>query len=145
MSLIQTVSEVETQSSGFTAVVSYLAIYIGFVLVIACAAILAIQQLTDAADNVRRYELIAKLGAPQRMIDGALFKLIGIYFLFPLLVGVAHTLCAMQVVIDVVQVFGYLDIGTVSVVTMVGFLAVYGAYFLVTYFTARNMVKFKRA
>ena len=144
VSLIQTVSEVETQSSGFTAVVSYLAIYIGFVLVIACAAILAIQQLTDAADNVRRYELIAKLGAPQRMIDGALFKLIGIYFLFPLLVGVAHTLCAMQVVIDVVQVFGYLDIGTVSVVTMVAFLAVYGAYFLVTYLTARNMVKFKR-
>lgn len=145
VSLIQTVSEVEAQSSGFTAVVSYLAIYIGFVLVIACAAILAIQQLTDAADNVRRYELIAKLGAPQRMIDGALFKLIGIYFLFPLLVGIAHTLCAMQVVIDVVQVFGYLDIGSMSVVTMVAFLVVYGAYFLVTYVTARNMVKFKRA
>ena len=145
VSLIQTVSEVEAQSSGFTAVVSYLAIYIGFVLVIACAAILAIQQLTDAADNVRRYELIAKLGAPQRMIDGALFKLIGIYFLFPLLVGIAHTLCAMQVVIDVVQVFGYLDIGSMSVVTMVVFLVVYGAYFLVTYVTARNMVKFKRA
>lgn len=145
VSLIQTVSEVQAQSSGFTAVVSYLAIYIGFVLVIACAAILAIQQLTDAADNVRRYELIAKLGAPQRMIDGALFKLIGIYFLFPLLVGIAHTLCAMQVVIDVVQVFGYLDIGSVSVVTMVAFLVVYGAYFLVTYVTARNMVKFKRA
>ncbi|WP_294440164.1 ABC transporter permease [uncultured Slackia sp.] len=145
VSLIQTVSEVEAQSSGFTAVVSYLAIYIGFVLVIACAAILAIQQLTDAADSVRRYELIAKLGAPQRMIDGALFKLIGIYFLFPLLVGIAHTLCAMQVVIDVVQVFGYLDIGSMSVVTMVAFLVVYGAYFLVTYVTARNMVKFKRA
>ncbi len=145
VSLIQTVSEVQAQSSGFTAVVSYLAIYIGFVLVIACAAILAIQQLTDAADNVRRYELIAKLGAPQRMIDGALFKLIGIYFLFPLLVGVAHTLCAMQVVVDVVQVFGYLDIGSMSIVTMVAFLVVYGAYFLVTYMTARNMVKFRRA
>lgn len=145
VTMVQTVEEVRAQSTGFTAVVSYLAIYIGFVLVIACAAILAIQQLTDAADNARRYEVVAKLGASQAMIDGALFKLIGVYFLFPLLVGIAHTICAMQVVVDVVRVFGFLDIGAVSVAAMVAFLAVYGAYFLVTYFTARNMVKFKRS
>lgn len=144
VTMVQTVGEVQAQSAGLTAVVSYLAIYIGFVLVIACAAILAIQQLTDAADNARRYELVAKLGAPRPMIDGALFKLIGIYFLLPLLAAIAHTVCAMQVVVDVVRVFGSLDIGSVSVVTMVAFLAVYGAYFLVTYLTARSMVGFKR-
>lgn len=144
ISMWQTANSVRTQNVGLTGVVSYLAIYIGFVLVIACAAILAIQQLTDASDNVRRYELVAKLGAPQRMIDGALLKLIAIYFAFPLVLGVAHTLCAMQVVVDVVKVFGYLDIGTMSVVAIAAFLAVYGAYFLVTYATARSMVRFRR-
>lgn len=145
VTMAQTASGVRTQSKGTVAVVSYLAIYIGFVLVIACAAILAIQQLTDASNNVRRYELLAKLGAPESMMSGALFKQIGIYFLFPLVLGIAHTLCAMQVVIDVVRVFGYLDIGQVSVIAVAAFLAVYGAYFLVTYFTARNMVRFRRA
>ena len=145
VTMVQTASDVRTQSKGLVAVVSYLAMYIGFVLVTACAAILAIQQLTDASNNVRRYELLAKLGAPESMISGALFKQIGIYFLFPLVLGVAHTLCAMQVVIDVVRVFGYMDIGQMSVIAVAAFLAVYGAYFLVTYFTARAMVRFRRS
>ena len=84
-------------------------------------------------------------GSAILLLSGALFKQIGIYFLFPLVLGIAHTLCAMQVVIDVVRVFGYLDIGQVSVIAVAAFLAVYGAYFLVTYFTARNMVRFRRA
>lgn len=138
--MVQTADGVRTQSFGLTAVVSYLAIYIGFVLVIACAAILAIQQLTDASDNVRRYELLAKLGASRSMIDGALFKQVLVYFAFPLILGIAHTLCAMQVVTGVVRVFGNFDIGMVSAVAVAAFLLVYGAYFLVTYFTARAMV-----
>lgn len=137
----QTASEVRSQSQGLTAVVSYLAIYIGFVLVIACAAILAIQQLTDAADSARRYDLLAKLGAPRRMIDGALFKQVLVYFTFPLVLGIAHTICAMQVVTDVVRVFGNFDIGMTSAVAVAAFLAVYGAYFVVTYCTARAIVR----
>ena len=144
VSMVQTADAVRAQGRGLTAVVSYLAIYIGFVLVIACAAILAIQQLTDASDNVRRYELLAKLGAPRAMIDGALFKQILVYFAFPLALGVAHTLCAMQVVVDVVRIFGYFDIAQTSMVTVAAFLAVYGAYFAVTYFSARAMVRFRR-
>lgn len=140
VTMVQTADGVRSQSLGLTAVVSYLAIYIGFVLVIACAAILAIQQLTDASDNVRRYELLFKLGAPRAMVDGALFKQVLVYFAFPLILGIAHTLCAMQVVTDVVRVFGNFDIGAVSVVAVVSFLLVYGAYFLVTYFAARAMV-----
>lgn len=140
VTMAQTAVEVRAQSQGLTAVVSYLAIYIGFVLVIACAAILAIQQLTDAADSVRRYDLLAKLGAPRRMIDGALLKQVLVYFAFPLVLGIAHTICAMQVVTDVVRVFGNFDIGMTSAVAVAAFLAVYGAYFVVTYCTARAVI-----
>lgn len=141
----ETADHVKSQSMGLTAMVSYLAIYIGFVLVIASAAILAIQQLTDASDNKRRYELLAKLGAPSSMISGALLKQVAVYFAFPLVLGVAHTICAMQVVIDVVKVFGALAIGAVSLVAVVAFLVVYGLYFALTYAGARAMVRFKRA
>lgn len=140
VTMVQTADGVRSQSFGLTAVVSYLAIYIGFVLVIACAAILAIQQLTDAADSARRYDLLSKLGAPRKMVDGALFKQVLVYFAFPLILGIAHTLCAMQVVTDVVRVFGNFDIGATSVVAVVSFLTVYGIYFLVTYVSARSIV-----
>ena len=86
------------------------------------------------------------LGAPESMISGALFKQIGIYFLFPLVLGVAHTLCAMQVVIDVVRVFGYMDIGQMSVIAVTPNVPVGVRRVLpVTYFTARAMVRFRRS
>ena len=51
VSLTQTRQQVFDQSVGFSTIIAYLAIYIGFVLVVACAAILALQQLTSASDN----------------------------------------------------------------------------------------------
>ena len=84
-------ADVFDQSISLSTIVAYLAIYLGFVLVIACAAILAIQQLSDASDNAQRYGLLRKLGAPERMIDGALFVQVLVYFLVPLAVAVCHT------------------------------------------------------
>ena len=90
VSLVMTRTDVADQSVGLSTVVAYLAIYLGFVLVIACAAILAIQQLSDASDNAQRYGLLRKLGAPEGMISSALFVQGLVYFLFPLLLAVAH-------------------------------------------------------
>ena len=109
-------------------------------MVVACAAILAIQQLSDASDNARRYELLLKLGAPRSMVSGALFKQVLVCFAFPLVVAIAHTLCAMQVVGDVVLVFGHFDMTVSAAITTAVFLAVYGVYFLVTYLAACAMV-----
>lgn len=143
--MYQNVAGVQAESHNLTALVSYLAMYIGFIMVVACAAILAIQQLSDANDNARRYELLAKLGAPQRMISGALFKQVLICFAFPLIVAMAHTICAMQTVKDLVLVFGNFNLSATALSTAAIFLAVYGAYFLVTYFSARAIVMPKRS
>ena len=144
MYMYQNVAGVQAESHNLTALASYLAMYIGFIMVVACAAILAIQQLSDASDNARRYELLAKLGAPQRMISGALFKQVLVCFAFPLVVALAHTLCAMQTVKDLVLVSRTFNLRPTALSTAAIFLAVYGAYFLVTYFSARAIVMPKR-
>lgn len=140
VTMAQSRTLVAEQSLGLSAVVAYLAIYLGFVLVIACASILAIQQLSDASDNARRYSLLRKLGAPRGMINAALFAQVLIYFLFPLMLALAHAACAMQVVADVVAVFGHLDITAMAATVTVAFLATYGVYFIVTYFGAKRMI-----
>ena len=145
MYMYQNVAGVQANSHNLTALVSYLAMYIGFIMVVACAAILAIQQLSDASDNARRYELLAKLGAPQRMISGALFKQVLVCFAFPLVVAIAHTICAMQTVKDLVLVFGNFNLSATALMTAAIFLVVYGVYFLVTYFSARAIVMPKRS
>lgn len=139
VTLSMTRAEVFDQSISLSTIVAYLAIYLGFVLVIACAAILAIQQLSDASDNAQRYGLLRKLGAPERMIDGALFVQVLVYFLSPLLLAVAHSSCALVVVTDVVAVFGHLDITSMALACAGAFLAVYGVYFAVTYLGARKL------
>lgn len=139
-----TKEEVFSQNIGLTTIIAYLAIYIGFVLVVACAAILAIQQLTSASDNRKRYQLLDKLGAPRSMINGTLFKQILIAFLFPLALAIAHSLCALQEVVTLVQLFGHLDIGQTSLVVSGAFLVVYGLYFVLTYSASRGIVRSER-
>ena len=129
------------QSASLSTIVAYLAIYLGFVLTVACAAILAIQQLSEASDNARRYGLLRKLGAPEGMIDRALLVQVAVYFVFPLLLAIAHSICAMRVVADVVAVFGALDIGLMVAMCAGAFVAVYGVYFVVTYLAGRKLVR----
>lgn len=139
-----TAIEVYEQSIGLTTIISYLALYIGFVLLIACAAILALQQLTEAADNIARYALLEKIGTEQKMVDRALCIQIGIYFAFPLIVGLCHAFVALNVVTDVVAQFGHLEIAQPLAITVLLFVVVYGGYFLITYFASRNMIRPRR-
>lgn len=128
------------QSSGTTVVVTYLAIYIGVILLVSCATVLALQQLSEAADNVGRYCVLAELGAERRMINRALLAQIGVYFLFPLVVAVAHAAVALSVVNDIVALLTGFQIGTALVGTVAFVVALYGGYFLVTYLTSRSLI-----
>ncbi len=139
VSMTITRAEVLDQSIGLSTVVAYLAIYLGFVLVVACAAILAIQQLSEASDSAPRYALLRKLGAPEGMISGSVFVQVVVYFLFPLALAVAHSCCALVVVTDVVAIFGHLDITEMALMCAACFLVVYGAYFVVTFLGARKV------
>ncbi len=134
-------TDCQEQSVGASVLVGYLAIYLGFVFVIACAAILAIQQLSDASDNARRYGLLRKLGADEGMISRALFAQVLVYFLFPLVLAIAHSVCAVSVVSHVISVFGRFDIAGAALAVAGAFVLVYGAYFLVTYLSARRLIR----
>lgn len=139
--IILTRSEAEEAGDGMNGMVSYLAIYIGFVLVVACAAILAIQQLSGVADSGRSYRVLSELGTSRSEIMRSVLAQQAVFFLFPLVVGVAHSLVAMHVVIEVVELFGHMEIGPTVGLTCLVFLLCYGGYFLVTYFMSAAMVK----
>ncbi len=128
-------------AAGMTGLISYMAIYIGFVLVISCAAILAIQQLSAASDAQGGYRLLSELGCPARLMHRSLLVQACVYFLFPLVVGLAHSLVALRVVTDVVALFGNLDITTSAFMCGALFVAVYGGYLFVTYRVARGVIR----
>ena len=134
-------SEMYTQAAQMNGLISYLAIYIGFVLVVACAAILSIQQLSNVADGSRSYRVLAQVGCDDRQIRHSVMAQQAVFFLFPLAVGLAHSFVALKVIIELVSIFGNMSIGGTVGLTCAIFLAAYGGYFLVTYLMSTGMVR----
>ena len=134
-------SEMYTQAAQMNGLISYLAIYIGFVLVVACAAILSIQQLSNVADGSRSYRVLAQIGCDERQIRHSVMAQQAVFFLFPLAVGLAHSFVALKVIIELVSIFGNMSIGGTVGLTCAIFLAAYGGYFLVTYLMSTGMVR----
>lgn len=134
-------SEMYAQAAQMNGLISYLAIYIGFVLVVACAAILSIQQLSNVADGSRSYRVLAQIGCDDRQIRHSVMAQQAVFFLFPLAVGLAHSFVALKVIIELVSIFGNMSIGGTVGLTCAIFLAAYGGYFLVTYLMITGMVR----
>lgn len=137
-------SYIYEQSAGLRTAVCYIAIYIGLVFLITSAAVLALQQLSEASDNTERYSLLRKLGTDEKMINRALFSQIGIYFFIPLSLAIVHSIVGIRVANNVVAILGHIDIVGNSIYTAAIFLLIYGAYFLATYFGSKSMIRQKQ-
>ena len=66
--------KVYEQSTGLNLIAAYIAIYIGLVFLITCAAVLALQQFSTErnADNIEKYQLLSKNWNLLKMINHAI-------------------------------------------------------------------------
>jgi putative ABC transport system permease protein len=133
----QTVRAIE---GGSKAIVSFVGIYLGIIFLITSAAVLALQQLSEAADNRSRYSILQKVGADEKLINSALFKQIAIYFLLPLLLACIHSVVGIKVANDVITEMGHINVLGNIIITALLIALVYGSYFLATYFSSRQIL-----
>ncbi len=129
-------------SLGVSTIVLFIAIYLGIIFLIASSAILALKQLTESSDNKQRYTILRKIGADEKMINGALFKQIGIFFLMPLILAIIHSIFGIQFVLTMMSVLADSKELLPSVIaTAIVIGLVYGAYFMATYIGSKNIIK----
>ncbi len=133
-------TEIVESMNQMTAIIGYMAVYIGFVLVMSVAAVLAIQLLSGVADSTSRYRLLYDLGCPQRLLSGSLLSQTLFFFLLPLLMGIAHSLVALFSLMDLFALVLPFDMVSGLLFAGVVFLVVYGGYFAVSYGAARGAV-----
>lgn len=88
---VLTKDEVREMHAGMKAIISYIGIYLGIIFLITSAAILALQQLSEMADNRRRYAVLRKIGTDEKMTSRAILKQTSIYFLLPLALACVHS------------------------------------------------------
>ena len=130
-------------SIGFGAMVVFLGIYLGIVFLISCGAILALKELSESNDNKERYDILRKIGVNEKTINNALLKQIGIFFLFPLVLAIIHSIPGIRVTTYMIEAFGKGNL-LVSVLMTAGFIIIiYGGYFLISYYSSKRIIKEK--
>ncbi len=133
--------EMVSQSMGLRMLISYLALYIGLVLLVAVAAVLAIQLLSLTIDSLGRYRTLLRLGCDMNMLGRSLFAQVTIYFLLPLAVAVCHSSWVIHIMTG--TLFDSLGLNLLPTILMSAafVLVIYGGYMLVTYLTSRATIK----
>jgi ABC-type transport system, involved in lipoprotein release, permease component len=135
-----TSEEVKAIAAGSRAIIAFVGIYLGIIFLLTSAAILALQQLSEAADNRHRYDILQKVGADDRLINSALFKQIAIYFMLPLALACVHSIVGIKVANDIIRDAGNINATGNIIMTAVLITLVYGSYFLATYFSSKRII-----
>ncbi len=128
-------------NNGLRMAIIYLALYIGFVFLMATATILAIQRLSDTADSLPSYRTLSQLGCDQRMVSRSVLAQTLVYFLVPLGLAACHSACAVSVLNH--TFFEPLGLPVAGPIALAAGLVVvvYGLYMLLTYAMSRSMAR----
>lgn len=141
--VIITKVEMENSSIGTTAIFTFIGLYLGIIFSITSAAILAIGQLSESADNKERYAVLRKIGVDDKMINQSLLLQIGIYFILPLSVAIIHSIVGIREVSHLISLFGHLQLDKNILLTALFITIIYGAYFIATYLGSKGIIKEK--
>ena len=129
-------------SVGLSTIVVFIAIYLGIIFLIVSCAVLALKQLTESSDNKQRYIILRKIGCDEKMINGALFKQIAIFFVLPLILAIIHSIFGIQFALSIFDTLVSKKQLIPSVImTVIVMGLIYGCYFLATYIGSKNIIK----
>ena len=133
---------IKEASKGLSTIIIFIAIYLGIVFLVASSAILALKQLTESSDNKQRYTILRKIGCDEKMINQALFRQIFIFFMMPLALAIIHSIFGIKFILSILAALASPEELLPSIiVTAIIIGAIYGLYFLATYFGSKNIIK----
>lgn len=131
-------------SVGLGAMITFIGLYLGIIFLISSAALLALKELSESADNVTRYTMLRRIGATDKQLNKALFRQIAIFFIFPLIIAIIHSIFGIKFCTFILETFGKEEMLASVSMTMLFLILIYGGYFLITYYCSKNIIKEKR-
>ncbi len=128
-------------SVGLGALVTFVGLYLGIIFLISSAAILALKELSEAAENKERFKMLRKIGTDEKLINKALFRQISIFFLTPLVVAIIHSIFGIMFCNYILETFGNESLLIAIVLTAIFLILIYGGYLLITYYCSKRIIK----
>ncbi len=139
--LVYTKQDVYNENKGMSTTILYIGLYLGIIFLIASAAVLALQQLSEASDSSDRYKALKKIGATEKMINKTIFAQTVIYFVMPLGLAIISSIVGIRVVNKFLSMYGNTNIVPTALLTLCILVIVYGGYFYVTYTGYKSIIK----
>ncbi|APQ73412.1 FtsX-like permease family protein [Clostridium botulinum] len=137
-----TKDEVYSKSNGITSMMLFIAIYLGIVFLITSMAVLALQQLSEASDSIKRYKALKRIGANKKMIDKTIFIQTLMYFSLPVILALIHSMVVIKIINDLTSmIINTANFRYSILITVLIFVIVYLEYFYITYAGYKNIVK----
>ncbi len=138
-----TKKDIRDASVGLGAIVTFLGLYLGIIFLISCAAILALKELSESSDNVEKFVVLRKIGVDEQELNKALFKQIGIFFMFPLIIAIIHSIFGVMFCNNILKTMGVSFNLKSVIITSLFIIFIYGGYFFITYLCSKNIIKEK--
>lgn len=140
---INTKKDIREASIGLGVIVTFLGLYLGIIFLISCAAILALKELSESSDNVEKFKMLRRIGVDEAMINKALFRQIGIFFMFPLILASIHSVFGIMFCNNILKTMGVNFNLKSVIITALFIIFIYGGYFFITYICSKNIIKEK--
>lgn len=141
--LTVTRTDLYAQNKGMNAIILFVTIYLGAIFLLTSAAVLALQQLSEASDSIGRYNSLRKIGVSQSMINKAVFKQTLIYFGAPLSLAIVDSIVGLIFTNKFVSIYGNQNILLPSLLTFVLLMIIYIGYFIATFISYKNVIREK--
>lgn len=141
---VSTQSEIYDESIGSSGVVIFVAIYLGLVFIISGAALLALKELSDAIDGREKYRILQQLGVSEKELGHTLFLQMAVFFAFPLLLAMIHSIFGIQVCIELLSIYDIKAIIPALLICAAMIVGIYGGYFLLSYRGCKRIIITKR-
>lgn len=128
-------------SLGLGGLVSFVGIYLGLIFLISSCALLSLKQLSETSDSIRYYVTLQDLGTSYKDIKKSLLYQMLAFFGLPLLLAIIHSYFGFRFAMYILATFGLDKLLFSIMIASIIILSIYGIYFMVTYLSAKNIVK----
>ncbi len=122
----------------------FLGIVLGVIFLMATVLIIYYKQVSEGYEDQGRFEIMRKVGLTQREVRSSIRSQVLIVFFLPIAVAAVHILFDFNLVARMLTLFGVRNTATVALCTggtLLAFLAVYAAVYLLTARTYYKIVK----
>lgn len=119
-------------------------LFISIVFLIASSAILALQQLSESADNIERYKLLRKIGVDEKEMHKSVMIQILLYFLLPLGLAISHSMVLLQIINKfIIAISSKYSLFPIFISSTAIIVLIYGGYILATYAGSKAIIRGK--